>query len=42
MFQALDFNEKNIIIDAMEEKHFNAGDWIINQGDDGNELYIVS
>lgn len=30
MFQALDENEKNIIIDAMEEKHFNSGDWIIN------------
>ncbi|CAD8120413.1 unnamed protein product [Paramecium sonneborni] len=42
MFQGLDQNEKNIIIDAMEEKHFNAGDWIINQGDDGNELYVVA
>ncbi|CAD8119317.1 unnamed protein product [Paramecium sonneborni] len=42
MFQALDQNEKNIIIDAMEEKHFNPGDWIINQGDDGNELYVVA
>ncbi|CAD8182738.1 unnamed protein product [Paramecium pentaurelia] len=42
MFQALDQNERNIIIDAMEEKHFNPGDWIINQGDDGNELYVVA
>lgn len=25
----------------MEEKKFKKGDWVIKQGDDGNELYIV-
>lgn len=25
----------------MEEKHFTKDDWVINQGEDGAELYIV-
>jgi hypothetical protein len=29
MFQALDENEKNIVVSAMEEKHFKEGEWII-------------
>ncbi|CAD8106441.1 unnamed protein product [Paramecium sonneborni] len=38
LFQALDQNEKNIIIYTMEEKHFNLEDWIIHQED---ALYVV-
>ncbi|CAD8108221.1 unnamed protein product [Paramecium primaurelia] len=41
MFQALGENEKKIVVDAMEEKHFGQNEWVIKQGDDGNELYIV-
>eukprot|EP01016_Furgasonia_blochmanni_P046332 TRINITY_DN6660_c0_g1_i2.p1 TRINITY_DN6660_c0_g1~~TRINITY_DN6660_c0_g1_i2.p1 ORF type:complete len:248 (-),score=94.50 TRINITY_DN6660_c0_g1_i2:273-1016(-) len=41
MFSALDDKEKQIVIDAMEEKRFKAGEWIIQQGEDGDELYVV-
>jgi len=41
MFSALDEKEKKIVIDAMEEKHFKAGDKVITQGDDGDVLYVV-
>ncbi|CAD8127332.1 unnamed protein product [Paramecium sonneborni] len=41
MFQALGENEKRIVVDAMEEKHYQQNEWVIKQGDDGNELYIV-
>jgi cAMP-dependent protein kinase regulator len=41
MFSALDESERNIVIDAMEEKKFGPGEYIIKQGEDGNELYVV-
>eukprot|EP01017_Pseudomicrothorax_dubius_P013268 TRINITY_DN1577_c0_g1_i1.p1 TRINITY_DN1577_c0_g1~~TRINITY_DN1577_c0_g1_i1.p1 ORF type:complete len:351 (-),score=142.75 TRINITY_DN1577_c0_g1_i1:143-1195(-) len=41
MFSALDDNEKEIIILAMEEKKFRQGDKVIVQGDDGDDLYVV-
>ena len=41
MFSALDDNEKNIIVNAMEERLFNEGDSVIQQGDDGFELFVV-
>jgi cAMP-dependent protein kinase regulator len=41
MFSALDEKEKKIVIDAMEEKDFNAGDMVISQGEDGDVLYVV-
>ena len=41
MFAALEENEKNIVINAMEEKKFKKGDLVIRQGDDGDVLYIV-
>nr|AAC47268.1 44 kDa regulatory subunit of cAMP-dependent protein kinase [Paramecium tetraurelia] len=41
MFSALDEHELAIVIDAMEEKKFKAGDFVIKQGDDGDVLYVV-
>jgi cAMP-dependent protein kinase regulator len=41
MFSNLDENEKNTVIGAMEEKNFATGETIINQGDSGDELFIL-
>ena len=39
MFATLEDNERNIVIDAMEERKF-AGEVVIKQGDDGAELLL--
>jgi len=41
MFNSLESSDLKIVIDAMEEKYFAKGDVIINQGDQGDCLYIV-
>lgn len=41
MFSALNEKEFNIVVDAMEEKRYNPGDKVIQQGEDGNELFVV-
>ena len=41
MFQNLESDEKEVVIMAMEEKKFNAGDMVIEQGTDGDDLYVV-
>ncbi|OMJ67927.1 hypothetical protein SteCoe_34786 [Stentor coeruleus] len=41
MFESLDNKEKDIIVDAMEEKNFPANNFVIQQGQDGNELFVV-
>ena len=41
MFAALDDVERNVIVNAMEEKSFTAGSSLITQGEDGNELFLV-
>ena len=41
IFSTLDTNDLNIVTDSMEEINVKAGDIVINQGDDGNCLYIV-
>lgn len=41
VFSALDDSEKLVVVQAMEERKFNAGDWVIQQGQDGNELFVV-
>lgn len=41
IFRSLDDRETNIVIDAMEEKKFRAKDLVIQQGADGDCLYIV-
>lgn len=42
MFKALDDRELKIVIDAFDEKTFNEGETVIQQGDDGDVLYLVS
>jgi len=41
MFASLDTKEQEIIIDSMEERKIKAGEWIIKQGDDGDNLYVI-
>lgn len=41
MFSALDEREKNIVIDAMQEKHFKPDEYVIKQGESGDHLYVV-
>lgn len=41
MFAALDANERDIIVNAMEERKFSTGETVIQQGEDGNELFVV-
>mmetsp|Transcript_10207 Transcript_10207/g.10145 ORF Transcript_10207/g.10145 Transcript_10207/m.10145 type:complete len:250 (-) Transcript_10207:29-778(-) len=41
MFAALDDHEREIVINAMEEKKFRPGDQVIRQGEDGDELFVV-
>lgn len=41
MFSALDDKEREIVVGAMEEKRFRPGDWVIKQGEDGDNLYVV-
>jgi cAMP-dependent protein kinase regulator len=37
----LDEKEKDIIVGAMEEKKYKKGEVVINQGDEGKEMYMV-
>ena len=41
MFSALNPEELNIVIGAMKEVKKKAGDLIIREGDDGDNLYVV-
>ena len=41
MFKNLEDKDMEIVVDAMKEVHHKEGDGIINQGDDGNELYVL-
>jgi cAMP-dependent protein kinase regulator len=41
MFANLDDKEKDVVIGAMEEVHFNPKDKVITQGEDGDVLYVV-
>ena len=41
MFKALDKDEKQIVIDAMEERKFKKGDQVITQGEEGDVIYII-
>jgi cAMP-dependent protein kinase regulator len=41
MFSALDENELEVVIDAMDERKAVAGENIIVEGESGNELYVV-
>ena len=41
MFQTLDDKAKETIVSAMEEKNFPKGTFVIRQGEEGNDLYVV-
>ena len=41
MFSALDENELEVVIDAMDEKKATPGDDVIVEGEKGDELYVV-
>lgn len=40
MFQHLEKEDLNLVIDAMEERTFSNNEHVIKQGDDGDELYV--
>ena len=41
LFSSLNESEFKIVVDAMEEKRFQAGENVIVQGEDGYELFVV-
>ena len=41
MFSNLDAKEKTTVVDAMEERRFQRGEYIINQDDHGEHLFVV-
>ena len=41
LFNSLEEKDLNTVIDAMEEKTFLAGDYVIRQGENGSVLYLV-
>ena len=41
MFMALDEQEMEVVIDAMDEKKVEAGINVIVEGENGDELYVV-
>ena len=41
MFMNLEKEEKEIVLDAMDEKKYSSGEVVIQQGDDGDNLYLV-
>lgn len=41
MFSALDEQEMEVVIDAMDEKKAAIGDTIIVEGESGDQLYVV-
>ena len=41
MFSALNPSELDIVVNAMQEIHKKKGDVVIEEGDDGYELYVV-
>ena len=41
MFNALDDNEKDIVVKAVEERKFEPESMVITQGDNGSELFLV-
>lgn len=41
MFSSLDEKDKKIVIDAISQKKLKKGDYVFQQGDDGDGLYII-
>jgi hypothetical protein len=41
MFMGLDDNDMGVVIDAMDERFVSTGENVINEGENGGELYVV-
>ena len=41
MFKALNDDELNVVVDAMDEAKFSAGDYVIKEGDAGAVLFVI-
>ena len=41
MFGSLEEKDRNIVIDAMQERIYKVGEYIIRQGDDGDLLFVL-
>lgn len=41
MFNALDQNELEIVVDSIEEVHVTQGQVLIHEGDEGDCMYVV-
>ncbi len=41
LFSSLDTRDMTVVIGAMEERSFKAGEPVIKQGDEGDNLYVV-
>ena len=41
IFESLDDQDMNTIIDAVEQKKFKNGEYVIKQGDKGDEMYLI-
>lgn len=41
LFNTLNENDQNIVLDAMAEENYKEGDLVIKEGDDGDVLYVV-
>ena len=41
MFMGLDDNDMGVVIDAMDERIVYTGENVINEGENGGELYVV-
>ena len=41
LFSSLEETDKKTIALAMEKKEFKKGDFVIKEGDEGNDLFIV-
>lgn len=41
MFSVLNENETETVIMAFEERIYEPGDWVIRQGEEGDNLYVV-
>jgi len=41
MFMALDERELKVVIDAMDERRVQKGEYVIREGENGDVLYIV-
>ena len=38
----VDESEANVVIDAMQERKFSAGEYVINEGEKGDVLFVVN